>query len=280
MRADIERLQTYRRTSENVLGLLAMGHQSDFILQRLREGQRAEDISNSLEMHATLATPSPSDRAFWPPSPEPSRKGSWSTAMSKSGSSDRETHGMRKGVKRPRHVGLTLGEKRDNQCCRNDYQWTTVTTDNDVIEHLLSLYFCWEYPTFACLSKTYFLEDFRSGRPRYCSSLLVNSILCLGCRFSDQLETGVNSEQFYAEAERLWGLEQDNPSVTTIQAINLMSIWEASCGRESRSWFYGRQSICMAVEMCLRTQIDGIEVSNAEQEVRSITFWGAFALDQ
>lgn len=278
MRADIVRLQIHHRTSENVLGLLALGYQSDFILQSLREGHRIEDISNSLDMQAALATTSPSDRVFWPPSLEPSRKGSWSTTMGSS--SDEGTQGMQKGVERSRLGQIILGEGREDQYHRNGHQWTAVTADKEVIEHLLSLFFCWEYPTFACLSKRYFLDDFRTGVPRYCSSLLVNIILCLGCRFSDQPETGVNPKQFFAEAERLLILGQENPSLTTIQAINLMSIWEACCGREYRSWSYARQSISMAVEMCLHTELDDIEVSNAEHEVRSITYWGAFTLDQ
>lgn len=31
--------------------------------------------------------------------------------------------------------------------------WTTVTSDTELIEHFLALYFCWEYPIFASLSK-------------------------------------------------------------------------------------------------------------------------------
>ena len=54
MRVDIEQLRTYRRMSEHVLGLLALGQQSEFILQRLREGQRVEDISASLDMQVPV----------------------------------------------------------------------------------------------------------------------------------------------------------------------------------------------------------------------------------
>jgi Fungal specific transcription factor domain len=278
MRADIEQLRTYRRMSENLLGFLALGEQSDLILQRLREGHRVEDISISLDTQAAVRESSPNDSSFWPPSSESSRKGSWSTAMSSS--SEEESQKSAKRVKRSRYAGPISRTEAADQRPRNSRNWTSVTTNQELIEHLLLLYFCWEYPTFACLSKRYFLEDFRTGRPRYCSSLLVNAILCLGCRFSDQLDIGVNPEQFYAEAESLWAMEQDNPSLTTIQAVNLMSNWEASCGRENRSWFFARQSISMAVEMGLHAESDSCEMSTTEYEVRSTTFWGAFALDQ
>src|SRR5256885_1609592 len=44
--------------------------------------------------------------------------------------------------------------------------WTTITADGALVQHLLALYFCWEYPTFASLSKGHFLKDFMDGRPR------------------------------------------------------------------------------------------------------------------
>jgi hypothetical protein len=278
MRVDIEQLRTYRRMSENILGLLAHGQQSEFILQRLREGQRVEDISTALEMQVAVGETSPSDSTFWPPSPGSSRKGSWSTTMISS--SGEGTSQSTKGVKRSRHGGALLRAEAEVQSTCNVRNWTSVTTNPEVIEHLLSLYFCWEYPIFAPLSKKHLLEDFRAGRTRYCSSLLVNAILCLGCRFSDRHDIGVTSEHFLAEAELLWTAEQDSPSLTTIQAVSLMSNWEASCGRESRSWFYARQSICMAVDMGLHAELDDIEMSTTDYVVRSITFWGAFALDQ
>jgi len=278
MRADIEQLRSYRRMSENLLSLLAFGEQSDFILQRLREGYRVEDISISLDTQATVGESSTNDSSIWPLSPESSREGSRSTAMSSS--SEEKLQKSAKRVKRSRHTIPVSRMETADQRPRNTRNWTSVTTSQELIEHLLLLYFCWEYPTFACLSKRHFLEDFRTGRSRYCSSLLVNAILCLGCRFSDQLDIGVNPEQFYAEAESLWAVEQGNPSLATIQAINLMSNWEASCGRENRGWFFARQSISMAVEMGLHAELDSSEMSTAEYEVRSITFWGTFALDQ
>lgn len=61
--------------------------------------------------------------------------------------------------------------------------WTDITSDIDLVWHLLALYFCWEYPIFASLSKENFLNDFKDGRPRYCSPMLVNALLALGCRF-------------------------------------------------------------------------------------------------
>ncbi|KAL7621702.1 hypothetical protein AAE478_009029 [Parahypoxylon ruwenzoriense] len=162
--------------------------------------------------------------------------------------------------------------------------WTTVTTDAALVQHLLALYFCWEYPTFASLSKEHFMKDFLNGRHRYCSSILVNALLALGCRFSSQPNTRANpndprtaGDHFFREALRLFYRESDHHTLTTIQALGIMSIREASCGRDSESWFYAGQSVRLAIEMGLhRLQNDGDE---EEIAVQAATFWGAFALD-
>ncbi|KAK4187241.1 putative transcription factor [Podospora australis] len=163
--------------------------------------------------------------------------------------------------------------------------WTNVTHDPALVQHLLALYFCWEYPTFASLSKEHFLRDFTDGRPRFCSSILVNALLALGCRFSSKPNTRANpddpytsGDHFFKESQRLYYQETNHHKLTTIQALGIMSIREASCGRDSESWYYAGQSIRLAIEMGLhRIQDDGRD--DDESAVQAATFWGAFALD-
>jgi hypothetical protein len=163
--------------------------------------------------------------------------------------------------------------------------WTTITADGVLVRHLLSLYFCWEYPTFASLSKEHFLKDFTEGRPRFCSPLLVNALLALGCRFSSKPSTRANpndphtsGDHFFKECQRIFYEQQDHHTLTTIQALGIMSIREASCGRDSESWYYAGQSIRLAIEMGLH-QLDGDGPDDDETAVQAATFWGAFALD-
>ncbi|KAK0632950.1 fungal-specific transcription factor domain-containing protein [Immersiella caudata] len=163
--------------------------------------------------------------------------------------------------------------------------WTTITADGGLVQHLLALYFCWEYPTFASLSKEHFLRDFTEGRPRFCSPLLVNALLALGCRFSSKPSTRANpmdphtsGDHFFKECQRIYYQEQDHHTLTTIQALGIMSIREASCGRDSESWYYAGQSVRLAIEMGLH-QLDGDGHDDDETAVQAATFWGAFALD-
>ena len=164
--------------------------------------------------------------------------------------------------------------------------WTGITSDLNLVQHLLALYFCWEYPTFASLSKEHFLRDFQEGRARFCSSILVNALLALGCRFSSQPNTRSNpddpytsGDHFFKECQRLFFQEEDHHKLTTIQALGIMSIREASCGRDSESWYYAGQSIRLAIEMGLH-QVGDDGDDEDEVAVQAATFWGAFALDQ
>ncbi|KAM0325029.1 hypothetical protein ACHAQA_007565 [Verticillium albo-atrum] len=162
--------------------------------------------------------------------------------------------------------------------------WSNITADIILVQHLLALYFCWEYPTFASLSKEHFLKDFQDGRPRYCSPILVNALLALGCRFSTKPSTRAvpddpytSGDHFFKESQRLFYQEEDHHTLTTIQALGIMSIREASCGRDSESWYYAGQSIRLAIEMGLH-QVDG-DGDADEVAVQAATFWGAFGLD-
>jgi hypothetical protein len=284
MKAEIEELQTYRRMTESILGSLVSEDRSDLILQQLRNGRGLEDIYRTLEGEAAYLQNGPNN----PPTfvselnAKSSERGSWVSNIGSGTSGSQED---------PHHYdrdGNTEQEAWEQHGPRSYTKpWTVVTSDDALIEHLLSLYFCWEYPIFASLCRQHFLADFRAGRRRYCSSLLVNAVLAVGCLFSVQpdegtdLDNGEGSGQlFFCEAERLWTTDQYSPSLTTIQALGLMSIFEASRGRDSQSMFYSGQSIRMAVEMGLHCNTNDAEASETEREVRSATIWGTFALDK
>lgn len=208
-------------------------------------------------------------------------------------------------IARNRGQEMILGGNLDvenpfNQASTKDRNntWTTVTSDRQLVDHLLALYFCWEYPTFASLSKEHFIKGFREGNHRYCSPLLVNALCALGSRFSDlpnfpedSKNNATIGDQFFAEALRLFGAEQDHRTLTTIQSLSLMSIREATCGRIREAMFFSGQSIRLAIEKGLHLDAedededeDGIGDEEgdgeADEVVRKATFWGAFSLNE
>ncbi|KAK6860900.1 hypothetical protein PG995_004536 [Apiospora arundinis] len=162
--------------------------------------------------------------------------------------------------------------------------WTSVTEDADLVQHLLALYFCWEYPTFTTIHKEFFLADFLNGRQRFCSAALVNALLALGCLFSSWVGIATSlddfhtlGDQFFKESLRLTTQEINQYSLTTVQAFGILSIREARCGRNVESRYYAGQSMRLAVEMGLH-QV-GYDPDMGDTAVSIVTFWGAFTLD-
>ncbi|KAL8372017.1 hypothetical protein RB595_001701 [Gaeumannomyces hyphopodioides] len=179
--------------------------------------------------------------------------------------------------------------------------WTEVTKDTQLIVHLINMYFAWHYPYFTTLSRSLFYRDLLKGkqrgesaRPSYCSSLLVNAILALGCHFTSvpgafgTLGDGrTKGDRFFAEAKRLIVVndEYEKPRLTTVQALALMSVREAGCGREAKGWVYSGMSFRMAQDIGLNLDAGAIK-SDKEQmdeqqiDARRVTFWGCFLFDK
>ncbi|KAI9894591.1 MAG: Nitrogen assimilation transcription factor nit-4 [Vezdaea aestivalis] len=181
--------------------------------------------------------------------------------------------------------------------------WTEATNDTDLIIHLITMYFTWHYPYFTTMSRSLFYRDFLLGAPppnarrktRYCSALLVNAILALGCHFTskpgareDPEDSATAGDHFFKEAKRLIMIndEHEKPQLTTVQALALMSVREAGCGRDAKGWLYSGMSFRMAYDMGLN--LDGGGLGNSrdtaldEQEIdaRRITIWGCFLIDK
>ena len=166
--------------------------------------------------------------------------------------------------------------------------WTDVTHDTSFIHHLLRLYFTWSHPFYAVLHMGAFYDDMFHGRNKYCCALLVNVLCAYGCHFSDLPAARTDpddprtaGDQFFAEAVRLLN-DDHTSSLTTVQALAVMSLHEASHGRDSTGFQYIGRCIRMAVELGLHlpmTVIDNAVLDPSEVEIRKTTFWGCFVLD-
>lgn len=172
--------------------------------------------------------------------------------------------------------------------------WTQVTKDPQLIIHLINMYFNWHYPYFTTLSRSLFYRDFIKGKPVgqprstvYCSSLLVNAMLALGCHFTSvdgafavPGDSRTKGDHFFAEAKRLivQNDEYEKPRLTTVQALALMSVREAGCGREAKGWVYSGMSFRMAQDIGLNLDIGSLD--EKEVDARRITFWGCFLFDK
>lgn len=175
--------------------------------------------------------------------------------------------------------------------------WSSITSDPQLLMHLLQLYFTWHYTYFTTLSRSLFWRDFRLGKAAlsarpgtaHCSELLVNAMLALGCHFTtwmaaraDPADSATAGDHFFAEAKRLMleNDEHEKPALTTVQALALMSVREAGCGREARGWVYSGMSFRMACDLGLNLDAAVGDLDEAELDARRITIWGCFLFDK
>ncbi|KAK5449927.1 hypothetical protein LTS15_008500 [Exophiala xenobiotica] len=172
--------------------------------------------------------------------------------------------------------------------------WTTVTQNKDDILHFMNMYFCWHYAFFTTLAKELFYRDFLTGTTsQHCSPLLVNIMLALGCHFStrpaarkDPEDSGTTGDHFFAEAKRLLYEDDEfaNAKLCTVQALALMSVREAGCGRESKGWVFSGMSFRMACDLGLNVDAQPINefsrLTDEGSDARRITFWGCFLFDK
>ncbi|KAL8784142.1 MAG: hypothetical protein Q9195_009166 [Heterodermia aff. obscurata] len=175
--------------------------------------------------------------------------------------------------------------------------WTAVTSDPQLVIHLLNMYFTWHYTYFTTLSKTLFYRDFLLGKPpletkrktEFCTALLVNAMLALGCHFTswpaarqDPSDSATAGDHFFKEAKRLIleNDEHENPKLATVQALALMSVREAGCGREARGWVYSGMSFRMASDLGLNIESSLTSHDEQEMDARRITIWGSFLFDK
>lgn len=176
--------------------------------------------------------------------------------------------------------------------------WTRVTSDIGLITHLLNMYFAYHYTYFTTLSRDLFWRDFMKGKAGvgsgsvHCSSLLVNSMLALGCHFTDVPgafatpgESRTKGDHFFAEAKRLI-MEDDEferPRLVTVQALALMSVREAGCAREATGWVYSGMSFRMAQDIGLNLEMSALDkerIPDEEIDARRMTFWGCYLFDK
>jgi hypothetical protein len=166
--------------------------------------------------------------------------------------------------------------------------WTSVTHDLAFVEHLLDLYFRWSHSFYVIFSRECFYKDFRSGRDKYCSPLLVNAMLAYGCHFTDDPAARTDpanfrtaGDHFFDEARRLL-YENEASALTTVQALCVMAMREPSAGRDSSGFAYIGRAMRMAIEMGLHLKDSAspaMGLTPSENEVRKVTFWGCFTVD-
>jgi len=138
--------------------------------------------------------------------------------------------------------------------------------------HLLDLYWKYLHPVLQIVHREAFLHDMTHGLTRYCNKLLVYCMLACGARMSEESyirglalreDDEMNEEQPFLVKRAFECLEQElkRPGITTIQALQLLSVIDCARSNNTKGWLLS--SRCTAFGIRLRKQLTGIQGMHA-----------------
>ncbi|KAL4976891.1 hypothetical protein BDW66DRAFT_159327 [Aspergillus desertorum] len=174
--------------------------------------------------------------------------------------------------------------------------WTTVTDDDALVSHLISLYFTWDYPFYAFVDPEIMIKHMREGKLQsdFCSPFLVNALLANACHYSHYSEAyavpgdvKTKGTDFLAEAERhLQNHRFEKGSVVrlaSLQATLLLYERYSMVGDDDHGYLMLSHAVEMAEALGIINSppLDLNASQMSTEMIRSVqrTAWGLFQID-
>lgn len=156
--------------------------------------------------------------------------------------------------------------------------------------HLIDLYFAWEQPWYQIVDEDLF-RDSMANRGRYFTPLLLYSILAMGSRYSDRIETRTDANDpntagrfFLEQAKTLLHREMERPSLTTIQALGLIGMFYIATGADAAGWLHhgmaNRLSLDMGLNLDPAAFEGAVSMSSKEMQLRRQIYWTLYCHDK
>ncbi|KAN0076320.1 hypothetical protein V8E54_006462 [Elaphomyces granulatus] len=142
--------------------------------------------------------------------------------------------------------------------------WTTVTDDDDLVSHLVSLYFTWDYLFYAFLDRDVFVGHMSAG-DHLCTPFLVNAILANACLCRESVQT-------LTTVEALLGVlrEEKIVSLATLQGTLLLYEWYSIFGDDDN----GYTLLNRAIDIAITLGYIGVHNSSNHSELDTVVHTG------
>ncbi|PLB53597.1 pathway-specific regulatory protein [Aspergillus steynii IBT 23096] len=175
--------------------------------------------------------------------------------------------------------------------------WTSVTNDDDLVSHLVSLYFTWDYPFYAFVDRNVLVKHLTLGNVSsdFCSQFLVNALLANACHYSQYYSEAYTvpgdirtmGTQFLAEAEQHMQMHQfesgTDVRLASVQATLLLYERYSMSGEDDHgySMLHRATEMAEALGIINSPQLNLDQSRMSEDMIASVkrTAWGLFQID-
>ncbi|OAA72601.1 Transcription factor [Cordyceps fumosorosea ARSEF 2679] len=184
--------------------------------------------------------------------------------------------------------------------------WTTVSTDDRHMNHLLNLFFTWDNVVERIIYRPVFEEDVRHSQTgdadadadgdtndgiRLCSRFLVNSLLALGCLYSMDPATyktpgdSPSRGRLWADEAELLLQQCSQPSIPLMQGLYALFVYEGNLrsGQKSIEYFFRCMEMHGALDESLRRKLTNntrlTPRQRREREAISWCMWGLYCYE-
>ncbi|KAF4457258.1 Conidial development protein fluffy [Fusarium austroafricanum] len=162
------------------------------------------------------------------------------------------------------------------------WQWTSVPITETLAAQAISFYLKNEHPVLALFDADLFIRDFVAGGGRFCSPLLVSSLLAWSCASYSQFEprAQTHSLAFLKEAKMRWRELKDRNSVTTLSSAMLLVLTCNQHGQDRVGLVYLDASAeigrCLGLFGGEDAPMPGLDNDDELRTAASFAAWGAF----
>ncbi|KAG0056801.1 hypothetical protein BGZ83_003419 [Gryganskiella cystojenkinii] len=155
----------------------------------------------------------------------------------------------------------------------------------DILDHLINLFFDSVYYQFPIIHPATFMKQYKEGKV---APNLLNAICAAVARFSDHPDVlttpGFLAGEPFATNVRGSVIDSiDTPTVSNVQALLFLSMYEYGAARGPRAWMFGGMAIRQAQELGLNREDSSpvfyLQGDWVMRETRRRTFWACFTMD-
>ena len=152
-------------------------------------------------------------------------------------------------------------------------------------DHILGLFWTFQNSTISFVWRDLFVKDLIVGKTgKYCSVTLLSAMLAVGSQFADDMSAGTTGTKCADLCNHLIFYERESPTITTIRACGILSMYYIFKDQEVLAWDYCgmavRIAFALGLNMINETWINNGDIDNEEENLHRTVWWACYVLEK